>query len=462
MTKAIVALLLATLKGVAVEAAVSSNNLIKFNPIGIGLCLDSQGNSYDYSAHYRIDTAESCATICFNLISTFGTGSVVGMEYSLPDQVCYCDFGNDKLTSQPDNANDWFSGYLGTGLPQQSDGNTGYAFTCYQQTPLKPSKPSKPSKPTPVKPTPTKPVPTRPTPIKPVPTRPTPIKPVPTRPAPIKPVPTRPAPIKPVAPTFLTSQFTYVGEGICADSQGNYYDFVKYDAVATVDACAVKCSDLIKAYPRGSFIGMEYSSTSQECLCNGENDKLSSAPVGASEWYGGNSGSGLPVKFDGGYGDIPYTCYAVSTVAPAQPSPTVAKPAPTAPTPVGLPPTTTPLTYVGEGICLGSQNRAYDWVQYYSVPSLSDCALKCANLATSSSKGSVVGMEYYSLFQDCYCDFENNRLLSQPSGSDEWNKNNTGTGVPLTSSTGTSGWSCYKFGKNISNIAHLQPICCHI
>jgi len=192
---------------------------------------------------------------------------------------------------------------------------------------------------------------------------------------------------------------------------------------------------------------MEYSSTSQECLCNGENDKLSSAPVGASEWYGGNSGSGLPVKFDGGYGDIPYTCYAVSTVAPAQPSPTVAKPAPTAPTPVGLPPTTTPLTYVGEGICLGSQNRAYDWVQYYSVPSLSDCALKCANLATSSSKGSVVGMEYYSLFQDCYCDFENNRLLSQPSGSDEWNKNNTGTGVPLTSSTGTSGWSCYKFAS---------------
>jgi hypothetical protein len=440
MTKAIVALLLVTLKGLAVEAAASSNNLIKFNPIGIGLCLDSQGNSYDYSAHYRIETAESCATICFNLISTYGAGSVVGMEYSSPDQVCYCDFLNNKLTSQPENANDWFNGYLGTGLPQQSDGNTGYAFTCYQQAPLKPSKPAAPK---PSKPTAPKPVPT---------------KPVPTKPVPTKPVPTKPTAIKPVAPSFLTSQFTYVGNGICADSQGNYYDFVKYDEVATVDACAVKCSDLIKAYPSSCFIGMEYSSTSKECLCNVENDKLSSTPEGASEWYGGNSGSGLPVKSDGGFGDIPYTCYAVSAVAPTQPSPTVAKPAPTAPTPVGLPPTPSPLTYVGEGICLGSQNKAYDWVQYYSVTSQADCALKCANLATSYSMGSVVGMEYYSLFQDCYCDFENNRLLSQPSGSDEWNKDNTGTGVPLTSSTGTSGWSCFRFGKNISSIVYLQLI----
>ncbi|MFM9075125.1 MAG: glycine--tRNA ligase, partial [Bacteroidota bacterium] len=36
------------------------------------------------------------------------------------------------------------------------------------------------------------------------------------------------------------------------------------------------------------------------------NDKLSSAPSGASEWYGGNSGTGLPAKSDSGVGDIPY------------------------------------------------------------------------------------------------------------------------------------------------------------
>jgi len=423
-----------------VGATALTNNLAKFNPIGIGLCLDAQGNSYDYTAHYVVTDAESCATKCMSLISTYGTGSVVGMEYSLPDKVCYCDFADKKLTSKPASANDWFNGYLGTGLPLQSDGNTGYTFTCYQQAPRKPVKPVKPSKPTPTKPAP-RPVPTKPVPTKPAPTKPVPIKPAPT--------PTASVPVlkpSPTKPSFLTSQFTHVGDGICADSLGNYFDFVKFDGITSVDACALKCSDIIKAYPRGSFVGMEYSSTSLECLCNAENDKLSSAPSGASEWYGGNSGRGLPAKSDSGVGDIPYSCYRVSSVAPTQPAPTVAKPAPSAPSPVGLPPTTLPLTYVGEGVCLGAQNRAYDWVLFYNISSVGECARKCSALASAYSSGSVVGMEYFSLFQDCYCDFENNRLVSQPSGSNEWNANNLGTGPPqVANPTGISGWSCYRF-----------------
>lgn len=409
-------LLLLILKGVDVEASGwKTNNLAKFTPLGGGLCLDSQGNSYDFSTHILVPDAETCAMICYALIPSYGAGSVVGMEYSLPDQVCYCDFENDKLTSKPDNAIDWFSGYLGTGLPLKSDGNLGYTFICYQRNPLSLA---------PVKPSPA------------VPNKPTQTNPVPTLSLPTK-------------PSFLTSQFTYVGEGICCDSQTNYYDFVKYNLIASVDTCAAKCSDLIKAYPKGCFVGMEYSSTSKECLCNLENDKLSTTPAGASEWYGGNSGSGLPVKADSGVGKIPFTCYKVSAVAPTQPAPTIAKPAPTAPTPVGLPPTISSFVFVGEGVCLGMQNATYDWAQYYAVPSLSDCAQKCSVLATAYNWGSVVGMEYFSPFQDCYCDFENNTLTSLPNGSDSWNNSNTGKGLPFdVGSTGTLGWSCFKFGKN--------------
>ena len=115
--------------------------------------------------------------------------------------------------------------------------------------------------------------------------------------APSKPAtpPTRPAtPTRPTTPTILANQFTFVGQGICLDSQSDYYDFVEYYSVPTVDGCAVKCGDLIKSYPSVSFVGMEYSMNIQSCLCNFVNEMITAKPTNSSDWYSGNSGTGLP------------------------------------------------------------------------------------------------------------------------------------------------------------------------
>ena len=411
---------------VVVESAVS--NLSSFTFLGNGFCQDSQSNSYDYVVYYLVANEEACATNCVGLISLFGQGSVVGMEYSLNQTVCYCDLDNLKLTSQPSSSGGWFHGYEGTGLPIMGNGNPEYPFQCYSLA-RKPS-PSKPVKPLPTKPT-------------------VPIA---------KPAPTRPSFVRPTKPTFTSSRFTYIGEGICMDSQNNYYDFVEYYNVATLEACAMTCSNLGTTYTSTSIVGMEYSASIKNCLCNFDNDSIPSQPVNSSDWYNENSGTGIPVKANSGFGDFNFTCYKradtpSSPRRPARPPTRPARPTtrPARPTTPVKPTTSSQLLYVGEGSCLSALNQTYDWVLFYASPNVTDCTNQCTSLAASYTIGSLVGVEFYDMFKDCYCDFDNGRLTStsQPSGSDEWNADNLGTGAPVRTNggNGIQGWSCYKFTR---------------
>jgi len=419
-----------------VESAVS--NLGSFTFLGTGFCQDSQSNSYDYVVYYLVADEEACATNCVGLVSSFGQGSVVGMEYSFNQTVCYCDFENSKLTSQPSASGGWFTGYEGTGLPISGNGNPEYPFKCYKLA-------GKPSPSKPVKLLPTKPI--------------SPTAPI------VKKPPTRPVRPTPLQPTFTSNRFTYIGEGICMDSQNNYYDLVEYYNVATLEACAMTCTNLGTTYSTSIVVGMEYSASIKNCLCNFDNDAIKSQPVNSSDWYNENAGTGLPVTANAGFGDFNFTCYKrADTVSPMRPAPK----RPTSPVLVTTPvKPTTPTTaspqliYVGEGSCLSALNKTYDWALFYASPNLADCTNKCTSLAAFYTTGSMVGVEFYDTLKDCYCDFEDGKLnnTSQPSGSDEWNADNTGTGalVRTNGGNGILGWSCYKLPQTAANLAPRNP-----
>jgi hypothetical protein len=117
-TVEVIFFLLGLLKFLQVKAG---NLEDKFTYVGDGYCRNTNGNHYDYVSYINMADIENCATKSFGLISTYGTGSVVGFNYYEDENNgrCTCLFDAGKMTPVPSDA--WYAdtGAIAKGLPAQ-------------------------------------------------------------------------------------------------------------------------------------------------------------------------------------------------------------------------------------------------------------------------------------------------------------------------------------------------------
>ncbi|KAK1735649.1 PT domain-containing protein [Skeletonema marinoi] len=110
--------------------------------------------------------------------------------------------------------------------------------------------------------------------------------------------------------TVLTGSYEYVGVGVCLDSFGSFYDWVRFAGVVTANACAVKCNDCVAGnLSGGEFRGFVIRPSHQECYCLMDNNASYTGSCADSLWDTYGWAIGPVTQLDVSY--TAYECYKI-------------------------------------------------------------------------------------------------------------------------------------------------------
>lgn len=355
--------------------------------VGIGHCLDVNGNKYDKVFFNRAgkDTLEGCYEICTSWVSAHNISNALrGFNYNPSGtSSCQCNFDDHlEVSSVPRESYDSRqTSNTGTGPIYSSGGSfTGETFECIAIGSGPPTM------------TPTQ------------------------------------SPIR-----FVDASYLLGSNQTCRDSQGNPYDYVLLDDTGISD-CDHLCRNLSDTVTTGltTLVGYEQSLPAGAfCACLFE-DGLVGTPGSAYESHPGylnsvtdRTGSGM-ISFGGSLiqGDV--DCYTFGTEAPTM-APTAA---PTREFPK--------YKQVGTGECRDEQANLYDTFSFSGT----DCSNECYDRELSYGAACVyVGYTHDLVNNICHCHCSENMVASLIAETTIDSRNGTG---PVVGTTGEADKTCYQ------------------
>lgn len=244
------------------------------------------------------------------------------------------------------------------------------------------------------------------------------------------------------APTLNPFQgiYTYVGEGTCMHTPGNWnldYAYIQGAGINSDHECAVRC------YEFETCIGFANYDGNQECRCYFDNDFRTVPQSGISGFVDGTNGN-YPITHSSGAPGM--TCYKFENInwGPTNaPSPNPSR------APTGSPiiePTSSPTVavyeHLGQGKCQDANNNIYDLSYLLGTYTVDECSDHCKSLPTSIGFGLTPDGENWA---DCECYFDDvNRDVPSPPDVTAFIDIHSGR-YPIVSNNMVMGRHCFRF-----------------
>ena len=264
--------------------------------------------------------------------------------------------------------------------------------------------------------------------------------------------------------------YTKMGKGTCLDGNGEAYNFISFNGIASAKECSEKCDDCAAELPF-TVQGVEYNSADQRCRCRVDEVGIS---LGVCESDGrSNQKIGFGKVVGTNFPNSNWCCFRNDRTS-AAPSVSLAPSTSLVPSTSSAPskdPTQTPsllpsislsptvvcgrapgdYSTIGEGRCLDSDGDLYNFIRFTGVQSKQDCSDLCDCVALSLT---LRGFDYDSVSNTagnnlCRCSVDENDGNKLSNARNECAANgiengNMGAGR-VERANGNRNFCCYKF-----------------
>ena len=316
-----------------------------FSKMGVGRCLDSDGDVHNLIRFDSITSGTECAQECECVAESL---TLQGFDFDPSSSQCRCrvdedNSGNALFDTKNDcGANGFNTNNLGAGKVIRSNGNDGFCCFRYDLTTSVPSA----------------------------------------------------SPTEECGPEI--DDFSKMGVGRCLDSDGDFHNLIRFDSITSGTECAEECECVAGSL---TLQGFDFDSSSSQCRCRVDEDNSGGALANVRDACGANafnSNQGGTDKVISADGNSAFCCFRydlTSSVPSASPT-------------LSFQPTgecgsiIDDYTNIGKGKCLDGDDTVHNLIRFNSIATGTDCAAQCDCVAQSLT---LQGFDLDSSTNECRC-----------------------------------------------------------